>query len=574
MDRMTHNAAEALATALERLGVRHAFGVSGGAISTFWAALAAAGLDVTHFRHESGAAFAACEASIAAGAPVVVFVTTGPGLTNVLTGVYAARHESAKVILVSAHTDEAMCGRHPIQETGPRTFPQDGIFTRGPWFDYAAVVTAGTQLPGVLANLSAVATKPTGFVAHLSLSLSAQRQSAPDVDNAPELATIGTELMYSDDGGTASRADAAKMYDILRDSSWLVWAGGGARAGSDSVRRLARIAGVATMATPRGKGVIAETDRSYLGVTGFAGHPTVLAFLEHSRPDYILVLGTGMGDFASGYSAAYTPKVGFIHVDLDGDVPGRAYPSVPTTPVLADVGVFCEELADLFESEDSQQQFTGEEVSPFAGEPTVAGGMLVDPRHVMDAVQAVIVDRGIPVMAETGNGLAWAINRLRIGDPTGWRAPSGLVGAMGHFSAGVVGAALATSTKVAALVGDGSMLMNNEISTAVHRSAPAIWIVLNDGRYNMCEQGAAVLGLKGVDCSIPDTDFAALARALGARGLTVGRREDLVLALESAVAVAGPVVVDVRINPQLPAPTAGRNAGLLRAAASLGRDDA
>src|SRR4051794_10730510 len=90
--RMGMTVAEEFAAGLAKLGVRHAFGVSGGAISFFWAALGAGPVQVTHFRHESGAAFAACEASIATRAPVVVFVTTGPGLTNVLTGAYAARH--------------------------------------------------------------------------------------------------------------------------------------------------------------------------------------------------------------------------------------------------------------------------------------------------------------------------------------------------------------------------------------------------------------------------------------------------------------------------------------------------
>jgi len=139
--------AVAFAEALEGLGVRHAFGVSGGAISFFWSALGGTGITVTHCRHESGAAFAACEASIASGAPAVVFVTTGPGLTNVLTGVYAARHEPARVILVSASSDTSMHGRRPIQETNPRTLPHEGIFTAGPLFDIATVVTAAEQLP-------------------------------------------------------------------------------------------------------------------------------------------------------------------------------------------------------------------------------------------------------------------------------------------------------------------------------------------------------------------------------------------------------------------------------------------
>jgi acetolactate synthase-1/2/3 large subunit len=189
---------------------------------------------------------------------------------------------------------------------------------------------------------------------------------------------------------------------------------------------------------------------------------------------------------------------------------------------------------------------------------------------VIDAVQAVFVDSGQLVMAETGNSLAWAVNRLRFTDPTRWRGPSGLVGSMGHFSTGVVGAALATARTAVALVGDGSMLMLNEVSTAVATGAPAIWVVFNDSCYNMCAQGAQVLGLTNVDCSLPETDFAAYARSLGATGITVRHAGELNDSLGAALRAAGPVVVDVRIDPRADAPTAGRNAGLLRDGAAGG----
>jgi acetolactate synthase-1/2/3 large subunit len=135
-----------------------------------------------------------------------------------------------------------------------------------------------------------------------------------------------------------------------------------------------------------------------------------------------------------------------------------------------------------------------------------------------------------------------------------------------------VGAALATSRPAVALVGDGSMLMLNEVSTAVATGAPAIWVVLNDSRYNMCAQGAQALGLTNVDCSLPETDFVAYARSLGAAGITVRRGDDLGGSLAAALRVAGPIVVDVHIDPHVAAPTAGRNAGLLRdSAAGAGR---
>jgi acetolactate synthase-1/2/3 large subunit len=555
--------AAAFAAALEDLGVRRAFGISGGAISFFWSALGGTGIEVTHFRHESGAAFAACEASIESGAPVVIFVTTGPGLTNVLTGIYAARHEAAQVVLVSASTERAMYGRRPIQETGPRTLPQDGIFTAGPLFDYAAVVTSTGQFPALIDALTDGLTRRPGFVAHISLTLSVQREEIDRVVRP----SLSTTRRVRDRGDPAEHA-AAEAYTLLRDQPWVLWIGGGTRQLSGPVRRLAHAAGVPVMATPRGKGVIAEDDPAYLGVTGFAGHQSVLTYLEHHRPAYTLVLGTAMGDFASGYNPSYAPASAFIHVDVDPSAHGQAYPAVKTIPVLCEAGAFCDRLSELFAAEPEPRPRPSLRVAPFDHDGLPTGGGLIDPSHVMAVVQSVFVDNGVLVMAETGNALAWAINQLRFADPLGWRAPSGLVGSMGHFSSGVVGAALVSSRKAAALVGDGSMLMLNEVSTAVHTDAAAIWVVLNDSRYNMCAQGAVVLGLTNVDCSMPVTDFAALGRALGATGITVQHPDELTASLTEALHATGPVVVDVRIDPERGAPTKGRNAGLLRDSAT------
>src|SRR5206468_11037047 len=101
------------------------------------------------------------------------------------------------------------------------------------------------------------------------------------------------------------------------------------------VRRLAREAGVPVMATPRGKGVIAEDDPAYLGVTGFAGHPSVLTYLDRHRPRYTLVMGTALGDTASGYHPGYAPSIAFVHVDLDPTVTGQAFLSGMRLPVVS-----------------------------------------------------------------------------------------------------------------------------------------------------------------------------------------------------------------------------------------------
>src|SRR5271167_2102670 len=132
---------------------------------------------------------------------------------------------------------------------------------------------------------------------------------------------------------------------------------------------------------------------------------------------------------------------------------------------------------------------------------------------------------------------------------------------MGHCAAGVVGAALAGRRAAVAIVGDGAMLMNNEVNTAVKLGVPAVWIVLNDARYNMCEQGMAVLGLQA-DAGIPEVDFAMLARAMGAAGEIVTSELEIDTALESAIAATCPFVLDIRIDPASLAPSMARNRGL------------
>jgi len=106
------------------------------------------------------------------------------------------------------------------------------------------------------------------------------------------------------------------------------------------------------------------------------------------------------------------------------------------------------------------------------------------------------------------------------------------------------------------------MLMNSEVSTAVKYELPTVWIVLNDAYYNMCNQGMALLGMKGPDAKLPDTDFSLVARGMGAEGIRVEVEAGLEEALEKAMAATGPVVVDVAIDPTRFAPSKGRNKSL------------
>ena len=565
--------AEALAEALRELGAVHACGVSGGAQALIWAALSKR-LEVLHFRHESGAAFAATEAHFASGRPTVVFATTGPGITNALTGVLAARTEGAKVVLISAYASAPNRGRGGIQETSGYTMPTGGLFEAGAWFDDAVVLETPDQLPQVLRRLAAGLRRPGGYVAHLSIPNAVQgaalTQPLPRLSRA---AADGAGDLSTRPG--VSRAAVARCVDLLSEVPFAIWAGFGARAASAKLRALAERAGAPVMCSPRAKGLFPEDHPLFVGVTGMGGHtPSVAAYMrgEHA-PRRILVLGTRLGEPTSFWSSALVPADGFVHVDVDPMVPGVAYPQAETYAVQAEAGDFLSALLEAWPARPAPR--SPRLARPHPGQTAPDGEARVRPDALMSAMQRAVVDGSdAVVLAESGNSFTWATHCLRFSEPRRYRVSTNL-GSMGHAATGVLGAALGSGRRAVAIVGDGSMLMNSgEVNTAVKRGLPATWIVLNDGRYNMCHQGMAALGMSGfADTGFPPTDFAMLGRAMGAGGMRVEREDALEAALAEAMSSPGPFVLDVLIDADRPAPSQGRNEGLL-AAQAVRREEA
>ena len=544
----TLSVAEAVVKILEEMGVQYAFGVSGGAIAPVWAALHQSSMQVLHFRHEAGAAFAAIEAHFASDRPVVVFTTTGPGITNALTGLLAARWEGAKVIFVSASTSAPQRGRWACQETSTYTMPSAGIFTSGQIFHYATTLESSDELPEVSRRLALGLGQPGGFVAHISIPTNIQTSS---------LKTSLPRLTLSHGVVTASEETIAKSVQLLSEGPFAIWVGFGARGAAKEIRQLAERTGAAVMCSPRGKGIFPENHPQFVGVTGFGGHESVLRYMQEQRPWHILVLGTHLGELTSFWNPEMISRRGFLHVDIDPKVPGTAYPFVKTFAIQSDVGVFVKALLKYFPERSSSSKVTSllrykRDVIHPRGEGKVR------PDVLMNMIQQVIVEQSnAVVMTEVGNSLVWAIHLLQFTKPCRFRISTGF-GSMGHFVTGVVGAALARNGKAVAIVGDGAMLMNSEVNTAVGFQIPAVWIVLNDGRYNMCEQGMTYLGFNSVDATIPQVDFVKIAQGMGADGIRVQSEYDIQAALEKAMASPEPFVVDVIIEPSSPAPIGSR----------------
>ncbi len=543
--------AEGLVDALHALGVRRAYAVFGGGIAPFCEAISRSPIQLMHFRHEGGAAFAAIEDSLASGELTVVIATTGPGVTNLYTGMAAARSEGAKVLFVSGATPAAQRGRGAFQETGVASSLAP-LFAPGLVFHHASVPEDPAELELLVARLASGITRKNGFVAHVGLTMGLQTSLLREQPKPRLKALPGT--------GVAA-ATVQACLEQLRSGPFVIWAGFGARGSASLVRELAERAGAGVMASPRGKGVMPENHPLYLGVTGLGGHATVDAFFRRSPPERVLVLGSRLGELTSFWSKDLVGSHGLIHVDVDADVFGMAYPTQSTLGVQAEVGAFLEALLEAWPEQETAHRCVVPLPSTQQLEVRAEGA--VRPRFLLESLQREVVEAtDAIVLTEAGNSFTLGSHYLRFEEAGRYRVSTSF-GSMGQASTGVLGAALGSGAKAVAVVGDGAMLMQNEINTAAAYDIDAVWVVLNDARYGMIAQGMESIGWTPFETDFPRADFVAIARAMGGDGVRVKREAELAPALRRAMAARGPFVVDVVIDPTEKAPANRRNQSLV-----------
>jgi acetolactate synthase-1/2/3 large subunit len=179
-------------------------------------------------------------------------------------------------------------------------------------------------------------------------------------------------------------------------------------------------------------------------------------------------------------------------------------------------------------------------------------------------VQRLLVEQSdVPILTEAGNAFALGSHYLHFAEPNRYRVSTSF-GSMGQAAAGVLGTAVARAGKAIAILGDGAMLMQNEINTAATYGIDAVWIVLNDARYGMIEQGMQSIGWQPFETGFSRADFVEIARGMGGAGVRVETEADVDRALALALRAKGPFVIDVLIDENEIAPAIGRNQSLLQ----------
>lgn len=543
---------EVFGRALAMLGVQRGYGVMGGGAAHLVSGMEAGGVRLVHVRHESSAAFAACEEYLVSGTPAAIWTTTGPGFVNALNGVIAIGWEGAKALLLSAATAKDIRPGFAFQDTRRRNLDAIGQLVA----PHAALSLSYPQtaydIYQLLDEWRLALRRPGAFVGAALVPLQLQRQLMKPWVPTP----------IDDPSPTALRDDAyAQIAATLRSGSVLIWTGFGVRGASQPLRELVARLDARVTSSPRSKGSFPETDPAYLGVTGHGGHERVLRYLREEGVDTLLVLGSRLHELTSFRDTRFSPRKSVIHVDCERSALINDFLGLPTLAVHADVASFLSRLLEFIPKRAAKNKSFASAES-FIEEYPQGAGIGIHPLELMAVVQCCVVERfDIPIMTDVGISWAWGPHCLRFDSPryrtsTTW-------GSMCHFAAGVVGAAMASGKPALCITGDGSMLMQSEVSTAVQYGVPAKWIVLNNCGYGTIRHGLQAIRLPPMEVDFPPTRFDKWAESQGARAVRVTTPDELAAALQIAFKESGPFVIDAVIDPTVAPPCTKRNSSLM-----------
>src|SRR5450432_2714286 len=312
------NAARAMLQVFACRGVRVAFGIPGGLISSIFDALAdVPEIRLVMTRHEAMAAFCAIGHAVVTGTPALVLTTSGPGITNALTGVAAAYLEELPLILIGGDVAASATSRGSMQDSSPNGV--DSVALMRTVTRWSARVDSAAGAAGAAEQALRMTMGPRPGPVFLSLPI--------DVGNARVSRVPPLSLVEQ---GAPPAPNPALCSDIAqrlrRAKRPLIIAGNGARGAAAELRLLAEWAASPVATTPHAKGVFPERHPLHVGVTGFGGHPSVQAYLA-ARPDVVCVVGSRLGDMATGaWNLPLTGSEATFQIDREPWLIGRNYP--------------------------------------------------------------------------------------------------------------------------------------------------------------------------------------------------------------------------------------------------------
>lgn len=535
-------AAHVFLKTLAELGVSQAWGIPGGTISPVFDALGGVPeLGYVATRHELAAAFAAMGHARVSGRPALVLTTSGPGITNAITALVSAHLEELPLILLGGEVPVRASGRGALQDGTSEGWRAAELL--GPVVRWAGRVCSPEAAQAVAARAFSAACGAVPGPVFVSFPLDVAPQAA-----ARSALSLPRPLARSTPDPAACLELARSLARAKRP---LLVLGNGARAAAAEALELAEAVGMRVIVTGHAKGCFPEDHPLYLGIAGLGQHPSVDAYL-HAPPDVTLVVGSRLNDLVTnGWCTALEGSSATFHLDRDPVLLGRNVQA--THCLVGDAARTLRRVLAVLVRDAKPALPEADGLRRHRPELERSDQVPLAPPRVLRALSDALPDA--IWCSDIGEHLAFALHYLEVRSPDRFHDFLGF-GSMGSG----VGAALGIqrtrpSERVICLCGDGgfSMLLG-ELLTAVEQRLPVIFAVMNDGRWNMVEHGfQAVYGRSPAGLAKTRADFALAARALGARGVCIERPDALApqRLRETLGPRSGPLVLDVRIDPEL-----------------------
>ena len=518
---------------LEQHGVEHVFGYPGGAIMPIYDALYDS--NVEHFlcRHEQGAAFSAVGYARASGKVGVCFATSGPGATNLITGLADALADSIPVVAITGQVATSAMGSDAFQE-----------------IDIFGLSLACTKHSFQVTDINDLAK-----VLHQAFAIALEGRQGPvlvDIPKDIQLAEVNgclDELVSLKNKVKLPPANVGSAIALLNQAKQpVLYVGGGVGMANavDELREFANITGVPSVSTLKGLGAIDPEDENYLGMLGM--HGTKAANLAVQQCDLLIAVGARFDDRVTGKLNEFAPNAKVIHFDIDtAEINKRR---VADAAILGDLKVNLPALAiplSIATWQDKCQQMKVD----FAWDYNHPGESIFAPAVLKEISDKM--PKNTCVTTDVGQHQMWAAQHMLFDDPSNFLTSGGM-GTMGFGVPAAVGAQVSRPTDcIVAVSGDGSFMMNvQELSTIKRFQLPVKIVLIDNAKLGMVRQWQDLFfngRLSETDLA-DNPDFVMLANAFDIKAKLISKKSEVSDAIEDMMNHDGPYLLQVKINAQ------------------------
>ena len=526
--------AEIVIACLEEQGVDTVFGYPGGAILNIYDALYKHG-EIRHIltSHEQGASHAADGYARATGKVGVCFATSGPGATNLVTGIATAYMDSVPIVAITCNVGNSLLGKDSFQEV-------DITGITMPITKYNFIVKDVNNLAGVIRRAFKIARTGRPGPVLIDITKDATSDSAEYTKMKPEEIKPDVNLITEEDLETAVK--------LIRESEKpMIFVGGGAilSNASEELLEFAEKVNAPVCDTLMGKGAFSGEHPLYVGMLGM--HGTKYANFGVCKCDLLITVGSRFSDRVSGDNSRFAMGAKVLQIDVD---PAEINKNVMTSAsVIGDVKEVLKRLNPMLEQQNHSRwiEYINDLKVRFPmkyDQDRLTGPYVVEEIYRATKGDAIIC-------TDVGQHQMWTAQYYKFSKPRTLLTSGGL-GTMGYGLGAAIGAKLAKPEKtVINIAGDGCFRMNmNELATASRYNIPVIEVILNNHVLGMVRQWQTLFYDEHYSATTLNdkVDFVKVAEALGCRGIRVTSKEELAPALKEAMECGGPVVLDCQID--------------------------